>query len=195
MKKKRRERWRREVTVFHERWRKLRKAEAWSPPEAKVKLAGEICLNCLTILYLSTHCPTLLLRIYCSTEMISDSWEREREFDTACVSSILYSPQTKWVMIPGIITSAPLAFFRAERSELAGRAQINTLVLSGSTPQSSHNIEPPPPPRNTHTLHTHQPDPWHSSAVLSKHDCRQCPEVSSVVLLLYGLTKLKWHQF
>lgn len=70
-----------------------------------------------------------------------------------------------WVMILGISTLAPLAFFRAERLELSGRAQINTLVLSGRTLQSSHNIKPPP-------LHTLSSDHPHSSAVLSKHDSR-----------------------
>lgn len=60
----------------------------------------------------------------------------------------------KWVMIPDISTSESLAFFRAERLELTGRAQINTMVISGSAPQKSHNIEPPTPLSQTHT-HTH----------------------------------------
>lgn len=79
------------------------------------------------------------------------SWRNTVKYAWHCLCHP-YWPQTKWVMIHSISTPAPLAFFRAERSELAGRAQINTLVLSGNTLQSSHNIEAP-----THTLHTSQP--------------------------------------
>ncbi len=100
------------------------------------------------------------------------SIEKHRQ---VCMTLSVSSTLAPWVMIRGISTPAPLAFFWAERSQLAGRAQINTLVLSGSTLQCSHNIEPP-----THTPHlpAQQPDPWHSSAVLWKHGRRQHPGVS-----------------
>lgn len=70
----------------------------------------------------------------------------------ACVTPSVLSilpPQTKRVMIPDISALAPLAFFRAQRMELTGRAQIITLVQSGKlSPELSQHWPPP----HTHSL-------------------------------------------
>lgn len=60
-----------------------------------------------------------------------------------------------------------LTFFGAERLGLAWRAQINTLVLSGNTLSSHHNIKPPPPIPNTHTHTVHTFQPTHGIPQLS----------------------------
>lgn len=86
------------------------------------------------------------------------------------------SPQTEWVMILRQQHFCIINILQGWEARLAGRAQINTLVLSGSTLQSCHNIEPPPPP----PIHTHAPPPPPAAArtleflscpVLWKQDC------------------------